>query len=157
MKSKKFIINVTIIFLLALSINGCEKKSQKLSDVEKKVNIIQHQYNSEEFELIYDQASEGFKKVATKKGFVKFMRGKFNYLGKFTSSKILFSKEKDGVIVNVTYISVYEKYTLAENITFKDEKNGNGLRLLQYTVDTGGKIVPVTKTENSMRVDIKAN
>jgi hypothetical protein len=59
--------------------------------------------------------------------------------------------------VNVTYISVYEKYTLAENITFKDEKNGNGLRLLQYTVDTGGKIVPVTKTENSMRVDIKAN
>ncbi|VTQ53356.1 Uncharacterised protein [Campylobacter jejuni] len=25
MKSKKFIINVTIIFLLALSITGCEK------------------------------------------------------------------------------------------------------------------------------------
>jgi hypothetical protein len=114
---------------------------------------LQGEYNTGEYELIYKQASVSFKEVVSKDGFVKFMAEKFNQLGKYKSSKVLFSKEVNGRVVNITYISVYEKYTLAEDVTFKDEKNGKGLRLFQYAVDTGGKIVPVTKTESSMRVD----
>ncbi|MBU9844105.1 hypothetical protein [Rahnella ecdela] len=82
------------------------------------------------------------------------MAEKFNQLGKHKSSKVLFSKEVNGLIVNVTYISIYEKYTLAEDVTFKNESNGQGMKLFKYTVDTGGKIVPVTKTESSVRVDL---
>lgn len=148
-------IKLVIFIIFTLSTSGCDSDSKRLIDVKTKVDIIQNEYNEKEFEKIYEQTSESFKKAASKEGFITFMKDKFHALGKFKSSKVLFSAEKDGVIINITYISVYEKYTLAEDITFKNE--GRGFKLLQYTLDTGGKIVPVTKNKNSMRVDLTGN
>lgn len=154
MKIRSYFTNVVIFIFFSFALSGCDDKN--LKDVNTKIQIIQNQYNNQKFDVIYDQSSEGFKKIASKDGFVDFMNEKFKSLGKLKNSKILFSQEKSGSIVNITYLSVYDKYTLAEDITFKDEENGQGFRLFQYTIDTGGKIVPVTKTGNSVRIDTSA-
>ncbi|KFC77189.1 hypothetical protein [Buttiauxella agrestis] len=155
MKKNNYIIRSIILIVFLFNLSGCDDGN--VQDVKNKIQVIQNKYNNQEFEEIYDQTSNEFKKVSTRQGFVNFLQEKYLLLGGFRSSKVLFIKEKNENVVNITYLSVYEKYTLAEDITFKDEGDGKGLRLLQYTVDTGGKIVPVTKTESSIRIDIPVN
>lgn len=155
MKKNNYIIRSIILIVFLFNLSGCDDGN--VQDVKNKLQVIQNKYNNQEFEEIYDQTSNEFKKVSTRQGFVNFLQEKYLLLGGFRSSKVLFIKEKNENVVNITYLSVYEKYTLAEDVTFKDEGGGKGLRLLQYTVDTGGKIVPVTKTESSIRIDIPVN
>lgn len=152
---KNNILSSLILIMILFNTSGCDDKNIK--EVQIKIQTIQTNYNTKNFDEIYNQSSDEFKKVSDRDGFVKFLQEKFSLLGKFKSSKILFKNEKNEDIVNITYLSTYERYTLAEDYTFKDEKNGRGFRLLQYTVDTGGKIVPVTKTGSSVRIDISTN
>jgi hypothetical protein len=100
MKNLRHIVFYIVIFWFVLIVAGCDKKSEKLIEVESKMMVLQDEYNSGEYELIYNQASVSFKEVASKDGFVKFMAEKFNQLGKHKSSKVLFSKEVNGQVVN---------------------------------------------------------
>ena len=140
-----------LLVLLLGCLSGC--KNDNLKDVEGKVQTFHNEYNQAKFEKIYSQASEEFKKVAAEEGFTAFMHDKLKLLGKYKNSKILFSQEKGGSLIAITYVSVFENYSLAEDFVFKDEQDGQGFKLLQYTLDTGGKIVPVTKTKSSVRMD----
>ncbi|MBU9844106.1 hypothetical protein [Rahnella ecdela] len=62
-KIKKLKINCLFIvfFGFMLVVAGCDKKSEKLIVVENKMITLQDEYNSGEYELIYNQASVSFK------------------------------------------------------------------------------------------------
>ena len=99
-------------------------------------------------------ASDEFKQVMPEEKFYFIMQDKMNKLGLYKKSKILYSLDKNDDYVKITYISEYEKYTLAEEFGYRDKKNGEGFQMLSFLVDMGGYISPVTKNKESIRIDI---
>lgn len=67
-------------------------------------------------------ASDEFKQVMPEEKFYFIMQDKMNKLGLYKKSKILYSLDKNDDYVKITYISEYEKYTLAEEFGYRDKK-----------------------------------
>jgi len=154
MNSLMYKIKFIFLIILLVGITGCDKRNDNLSIVTNKVNIFQKEYNNHNFKKMYEMASDEFKQVMPEEKFYFIMQDKMNKLGLYKKSKILYSLDKNDDYVKITYISEYEKYTLAEEFGYRDKKNGEGFQMLSFLVDMGGYISPVTKNKESIRIDI---
>lgn len=140
-----------VLFISFFCLLGCD---DNLHVVEGKIGFIQDQYNKGGFKETYSTTSDEFKKAMSEADFIKLMIDKNRVLGHYQSSKVLFTQDINNSVVRITYLSVYDKFTLAEEFTFKKNISSHEYELAGYLLDNGGKIVPVTQTGSSFRIDI---
>jgi hypothetical protein len=146
-----------MLTILCLVLSGCDSKGSSMDEVQEKIDIFQNQYNNHDFKEMYNQTSDGFKKAMSEDKFNLIMQDKIESLGLYKKSKVLYSLSNDDAYVKITYISEYEKYTLAEEFGYQNKGDGNGFKMLSFLVDMGGYISPVTKTKDSLRLDVGVN
>ncbi|WP_028580876.1 hypothetical protein [Desulfogranum japonicum] len=131
------LLSTSIILILSLFISSCSNFSEGKPKAEQALAEFYRNYNSPNFELIYDQAHEDFKKSTPRKEFLDFMMVVRQKLGEETESKNV------GWKVNThnlkTYVSLTQETTFQEGqakesflFRIQDEK----AYLLNYNINS---------------------
>jgi hypothetical protein len=119
---------------VSMMMPGCSI-SPDIEAAERAVSRFHEQLNARQFEAIYDEAAEEFRKTDSKEQIVRFLQVVAIKLGPVQSKKLVkweISPSLSGSNVVLSYETSFKEEIARENFVFK--ANGSRVELLTYNV-----------------------
>lgn len=136
MKRIRIIFSLCLI-VITLSGFGCADFSEGKARGERGVAEFHDRFNAEQFDAIYDGASEMYKQVAARDetiALLRTVRSKLGAAGRSDLKQWRVNTTADGILLSMTYSTRYEQDTAIESFIFQIK--GEDVRLAGFNIDS---------------------